>query len=142
MKRDRPLSPSDLYTTPNKKRKVATSPTSTLNKNIFGSKTEYSGNAFSILTGEEEEIMQHFVKAKLYCLDGEWKERGIGTLRLNYPKDNEKSPRLVMRTDNVFKVILNIILFHGMHIERSQDKFIKLFAYEDKLVHLAIKVCN
>ncbi|RHZ87836.1 hypothetical protein Glove_29g167 [Diversispora epigaea] len=96
-----------------------------------------------VLTGEEDEITQFFVRAKLYCLDGQWKERGVGTLRLNYPRNNKKSPRLVMRADNVLKVILNIALFRGMHVERSQEKFVKLFAYEgSKLVHLAIKLSN
>ncbi|RHZ76675.1 hypothetical protein Glove_194g179 [Diversispora epigaea] len=50
-----------------------------------------------------------------------------------------------MRADNVLKVILNVALFHGMHVERSQEKFIRLFAFEgkgDSLVHLAIKLSN
>ncbi|RHZ71622.1 hypothetical protein Glove_256g150 [Diversispora epigaea] len=94
-----------------------------------------------VLTGEEDEIAQHAVKAKLYCMDGHWKERGVGTLRLNYPRNNEKAPRLVMRADNVFRVILNISLFNGMHVEKSQDKFVKLSAFEgSELVHLAIKL--
>ncbi|RHZ88917.1 hypothetical protein Glove_19g19 [Diversispora epigaea] len=94
-----------------------------------------------VLTGEEDEIAQHMVKAKLYCMDEHWKERGVGTLRLNYPINNEKAPRLVMRADNVLRVILNISLFNGMHVEKSQDKFVKLSAFEgSKLVHLAIKL--
>jgi len=50
-----------------------------------------------------------------------------------------------MRADNVLRVILNVTLFHGMNVERSQDKFVRLFAFEGNgasLVHLAIKVCN
>lgn len=50
-----------------------------------------------------------------------------------------------MRTDGVYRVILNVALFHGMHVEKSQEKFVRLFAFEgkgDSLVHLAIKVCN
>ncbi|RHZ87874.1 hypothetical protein Glove_29g175 [Diversispora epigaea] len=97
-----------------------------------------------VFTGEENETAQHSTRAKLFCMDGKtWKERGVGILKLNYPISNEKSPRIVMRADNVLKVILNVALFHRMHIERSQEKFIRLFAFEgDQLVHLAIKLPN
>ncbi|RHZ66072.1 hypothetical protein Glove_309g134 [Diversispora epigaea] len=48
-----------------------------------------------------------------------------------------------MRANTILKVILNVALFHGMHIERSQEKFIRLFVFEgDQLVHLAIKLPN
>jgi len=47
------------------------------------------------MTGEEDEITQHSVRAKLYCLDNQaWKERGVGTLKLNYSRKYGKSPRL------------------------------------------------
>ncbi|RHZ55839.1 hypothetical protein Glove_410g86 [Diversispora epigaea] len=97
-----------------------------------------------VFTGEENETAQHSTRAKLFCMDGKtWKERGVGILKLNYPISNERSPRIVMWADNVLKVILNVALFHGMHIERSQEKFIRLFAFEgDQLVHLAIKLPN
>ncbi|CAG8825306.1 16740_t:CDS:2, partial [Dentiscutata erythropus] len=76
-------------------------------------------------TGEENEITRIAIRAKLYCLNvQEWKERGVGILRLNYSKNNENSPRLVMRSENVLKVILNVALFHGMQVERSQEKFL------------------
>ncbi|RHZ89010.1 hypothetical protein Glove_19g39 [Diversispora epigaea] len=108
----------------------------------FGTVTQTLLQEQKVLTGEEDEVTKYLVRAKLYCMDGQWKERGVGTLRLNYPKNNKKSPRLVMRSDNVFRVILNVALFNRMHIERSQDKFVKLIAFEGKLVHLVIKVCN
>ncbi|CAG8493617.1 5820_t:CDS:2 [Diversispora eburnea] len=96
-----------------------------------------------VSTGEENEVTLHSVRAKLYCMDGSvWKERGVGILKLNYSRDNEKSPRLVMRTENVLRVILNVSLFPGMHAERSQEKFVRLIAFEDKLVHLAVKVSD
>ncbi|RHZ76733.1 hypothetical protein Glove_194g188 [Diversispora epigaea] len=78
---------------------------------------------YLVIIREENEITQHSVQAK----------------------NEEKSPRLVMRADNVLKVILNVALFHGMHVERSQEKFIRLFAFEgngDSLVHPAIKLSN
>ncbi|RHZ75141.1 hypothetical protein Glove_217g243 [Diversispora epigaea] len=50
-----------------------------------------------------------------------------------------------MRADNVLRVILNVTLFRGMNVERSQEKFVRLFAFEGNgasLVHLAIKLSN
>ncbi|RHZ59075.1 hypothetical protein Glove_365g290 [Diversispora epigaea] len=110
----------------------------------FGTETQTLFHELEVLTGEENENTRHSIRAKLYCLDGQtWKERGVGTLKLNYPNNNENSPRLVMRADNVLRVILNVSLFHGMHIERSQEKFVRLFAFEgDILVHLAVKLPN
>ncbi|RHZ80748.1 hypothetical protein Glove_132g200 [Diversispora epigaea] len=121
----------------------------------FGTETQTKFHELEVLTGEENEATGHSVRAKLYCLDEQtWKERGVGTLRLNYPRNNDKSPRLgklsvlsrpllFMRADNVLRVILNVALFHGMHVERSQEKFVRIFAFEgDLLVHLAIKLLN
>ncbi|CAG8791638.1 20806_t:CDS:2, partial [Cetraspora pellucida] len=100
-----------------------------------------------VFTGEEEEITRHTVRAKLFCMGNEhqWKERGVGMLKLNYPKDCEKSPRLIMRADGVLRVILNISLFHGMSVERSQEKFVRIVAFEGTSttpVHFAIKLSN
>ncbi|RHZ80815.1 hypothetical protein Glove_132g297 [Diversispora epigaea] len=110
----------------------------------FGTGAQALLNEQEVLTGEENEITQHSIKSKLYCMEGQtWKERGVGTLKLNYPGDIEKSPRLVMRADNVLRVILNVALFPGMHVERSQEKFVRLLAFEGgQLVHLAIKLSN
>ena len=49
-----------------------------------------------------------------------------------------------MRADGVLKVILNIALFYGMSVERAQERFVRVIAFEgsDQIpVHLAIKVC-
>ena len=48
-----------------------------------------------------------------------------------------------MRADGVLRVILNVALFHGMNVERSQEKFVRLFAFEENNsapVQFAIKV--
>ncbi|RHZ76679.1 hypothetical protein Glove_194g151 [Diversispora epigaea] len=98
-------------------------------KGIFGSGTKYTGNSLmgSFTNGEEngndknmeseaeeevpfrtgDEITQHSVRAKLYCMDGTWKKRGIGTLRLNYPRNYKKLPRLA---DDLYKAIIDAIL--------------------------------
>ncbi|RHZ72111.1 hypothetical protein Glove_246g37 [Diversispora epigaea] len=60
----------------------------------FGTVTQTLLQEQKVLTGEEDEVTKYLVRAKLYCMDGQWKERGVGTLRLNYPKNNKKSPRL------------------------------------------------
>ncbi|KAF0496001.1 hypothetical protein F8M41_021086 [Gigaspora margarita] len=103
-----------------------------------------------VITGEEDEITRHTVRAKLFCMDRghQWKERGVGMLKLNYPKNYEKSPRpprLVMRADGVLRVILNIALFNGMSVEKLQEKFVRIVAFEGTSttpVHFAIKLSN
>ena len=48
-----------------------------------------------------------------------------------------------MRADGVLKVILNVALFHGMSVERSQERFVRIVAFEgnDQIpAHLAVKV--
>ncbi|CAG8504793.1 7986_t:CDS:10, partial [Diversispora eburnea] len=83
------------------------------------------------------------VRVKLHCMDGPvWKERGIGILKLNYSKDNKKSPQFVIRTENMLRVNLNVSLFPGIHDERSHDKFERLIVFEDKLFHLALMNSN
>ncbi|KAI9839232.1 MAG: hypothetical protein M1819_003225 [Sarea resinae] len=64
-------------------------------------------------TGEKGETAKFACRSKLYAFTGkEWKERGTGTFKLNIPEagaDGEgKKARLLMRTEQVYKVILNI----------------------------------
>ena len=88
---------------------------------------------------------------QLFCMDRghQWKERGVGMLKLNYPNNYEKSPRpprLVMRADGVLRVILNIALFNGMSVEKITRKICeKIVAFEGTSttpVHFAIKLSN
>lgn len=74
----------------------------------------------------------------------QYKERGLGTLRLNVKKSDTSKARLVMRAEGVFRLLLNANLFHGMACGVSQDpKYIKLSVLEDGVtVHHAIKVSN
>ena len=66
-------------------------------------------------TGEEDEITEYSCRAKLYnfttVAEGrkEWKERGIGVVRLNNKVAEGKQPtaRLVMRADGSHRVVLN-----------------------------------
>lgn len=77
-------------------------------------------------TGEEGESTLFSCKAKLYHFTGkEWKERGIGTFKLNVTDDGDESKmtaRLIMRTVGVFRVVLNTPVFKGMKIGDNEGK--------------------
>lgn len=72
-------------------------------------------NNNTVETGEEGETTEYTCRAKLYNFvdKKEWKERGIGVIRLNVtePKPDEEGStikaRLVMRADGSHRVILN-----------------------------------
>jgi len=103
-----------------------------------------------MLTGEEDEFTQTSIpRAKLYVMDAnEWKERGVGQLRVNTKRDysgaeSKTSVRLVMRSEAVLRLILNVSLFPGMQVTLSQDKFVRLSAFEEgQLKHFTIRVAN
>ena len=64
---------------------------------------------FQKVTGEENEDCIFKMRAKLYRFrDGEWKERGIGFLKLNRHKTNNKI-RLIMRQDKTLKPVANFL---------------------------------
>lgn len=72
-----------------------------------------------VATGEEEERTFFAAKAKLFHFkDGEWKERGLGTFKLNgqASKDHpgKLRARMIMRNDGNMRVMLNSPLFKGM----------------------------
>lgn len=61
-------------------------------------------------TGEEAEDTLWTGRAKLYSFENEaksWKERGIGTLKLNATKDSPRKARFVLRADGTHRLILN-----------------------------------
>ncbi|KAJ5805060.1 hypothetical protein N7474_010947, partial [Penicillium riverlandense] len=72
----------------------------------------------TIETGEEEEENLFACKAKLFHFsDKEWKERGIGTFKINTKKDSDGKlgARMIMRADGAFRVMLNSPVFKGMN---------------------------
>lgn len=97
----------------------------------------------SVTTGEEDEETIHQVRGKLYMLiDGAWKERGTGLLKLNVRASDGSGARLreyfsiqtqiifrflncrvltVMRKEAVYALLLNVPLFYGMKCELAQD---------------------
>ncbi|KAF8579940.1 hypothetical protein K439DRAFT_1663031 [Ramaria rubella] len=90
-----------------------------------------------VTTGEEEERTEHQVRAKLFALeDGLWKERGVGTLKLNVHKKTGRA-RMVLRTDGVLRLVLNTSLFKGMNFAIAQDpRYVKFGLIVDKKIQL------
>lgn len=63
-------------------------------------------------TGEEGETSAWAGRAKLYTMSGEgssraWKERGVGTFKLNVTVDEPKKARFVLRADGTHRLLLN-----------------------------------
>lgn len=63
-------------------------------------------------TGEEDETTLFSSRAKLYAFEkGEWKERGVGTFKLNISSvgtgDEKRSARLLMRLEGSHRLLLN-----------------------------------
>lgn len=105
-------------------------------------------------TGEEDEETVYQHKAKLLVLDtksNQWKERGSGTFRVNV-KAVTSQVRLVMRTDSVYRLILNLLLFPEIKVFLMQERFVRFAGFESetkedgsqetKLVNYALKVMN
>ncbi|KAH6915775.1 hypothetical protein BKA70DRAFT_469841 [Coprinopsis sp. MPI-PUGE-AT-0042] len=99
-----------------------------------------------VMTGEEDEETVIQVRGKLYALqDGnQWKERGTGIIRLNVKRQDGSSPRLVMRKDAVYTLLLNVTLFPGMRCVLAQDpRYIRFSIIEDgKTVHYNLRVAS
>lgn len=118
-------------------------------------------------TGEELEESTFSCRAKLYALDltsadKSWKERGVGTLHVNTfkkskdPSDDDNAEkaakttsRLVMRSDGLLRVVLNVPLlksfevFKGMKSSLQSEKFVRITAIEDsKPIQYALKTGN
>ena len=85
----------------------------------------------AVVTGEEDDEVLHSVRAKLFLLeDGNWKERGTGTIRLLAGNSDDQT-RLVMRNDATHRLILNVALFGAMVCSVYQDKFVRFSAVEN-----------
>ncbi|RHZ44960.1 Ran-binding domain-containing protein [Aspergillus thermomutatus] len=94
-----------------------------------------------IETGEEQEKTYFSCKAKLFQFTNkEWKERGIGTFKVNVKitdgQEDKKAARMIMRADGVLRVMLNTPLFKGMKVgdasgNEPKSKQIHLVGVED-----------
>ncbi|KAL5974995.1 Ran-binding protein 1 c [Asimina triloba] len=73
----------------------------------------------AVTTGEEDEDVVLDLKAKLYRFDKEgnqWKERGVGTVKLLKRKENGKV-RLVMRQAKTLKICANHLVLPSISIQ-------------------------
>lgn len=71
-----------------------------------------------VKTGEEEEEKMFGERAKLFRFDSdtkEWKERGIGEIKILYLKDSHKY-RIIMRREQVLKVCANHYILPDMKL--------------------------
>lgn len=91
---------------------------------VFGSKPDSSLKEVPIETGEENEQTVFTADAVLFeFLQGGWKERGKGEVKLNLPvSDEAKKPRLVMRTKGNYRLVLNASLYPDMALKDMDKK--------------------
>lgn len=74
------------------------------------------------ITGEENETILFERRAKLYkYIEKEWKEKGVGLLKILKNNDTNKV-RLVMRREQVYKVCANHFLYDNMELMSKSDK--------------------
>ncbi|PKA64517.1 Ran-binding protein 1 like b [Apostasia shenzhenica] len=84
--------------------------------------TQPSLQEVQIETGEENEKSVFAADATLYeYLDGAWKERGKGEIKVNTSVSGEKA-RLVMRAKGNYRLILNASLFPDMKLTNMDKK--------------------
>ncbi|TPX74363.1 hypothetical protein CcCBS67573_g04362, partial [Chytriomyces confervae] len=100
-----------------------------------------------VKTGEEGESNVFHTRCKLYRMDesNTWKERGMGSLKLNCD-DTNTSARLVMRSEGALRLILNVRVLPGMPCQIVQEKYVQFACCEDasgdKLTRFLVKTGN
>ena len=74
-------------------------------------------------TGEENEEVVFNADSILYeFMDGGWKERGKGEVKINVSKPEKEKARLVMRARGNYRLILNASLFPDMKLTTMDKK--------------------
>ncbi|PON58930.1 Talin [Trema orientale] len=103
------------------------------NSSLFGtsstsvvSKSEGSGfppmQEVEVETGEENEEVVFNADSALYeFIEGSWKERGKGEIKINVSKPAKEKARLLMRTRGNYRLILNANIFPDIKLT-SMDK--------------------
>ncbi|BBN12261.1 Ran-binding protein 3 [Marchantia polymorpha subsp. ruderalis] len=77
----------------------------------------------TVETGEEKEKAVFTADASLFeFIDGGWKERGKGELRVNVSEEKDKRPRLVMRSKGNLRLLLNASLFPDMKLSKMDNR--------------------
>ena len=73
-----------------------------------------------IQSGEENEDVVFSERGKLYRYDDtlkQWKERGVGVIKILKHKEKDKKIRILMRREQVFKICCNHYITVGMSLE-------------------------
>lgn len=102
-----------------------------------------------VATGEESENNVFTCKAKLFHFsDKVWKERGIGTFKINVRNvDGKETGRMIMRADGAGRVMLNSPIFKGMSYGDANNKppsskqIMLVGTEEGRTVPLLLRVC-
>ncbi|ESO06132.1 hypothetical protein HELRODRAFT_64615, partial [Helobdella robusta] len=98
-------------------------------------------------TGEEDETEVHKQRSVLYRFDdNQWKERGVGDMKILKNKTNGRVYRLLFRRDQIHKVVCNHLLTPDIKLKPMQtsEKAWCWFANdfsdgEVKMEHFAIR---
>ncbi len=94
------------------------------------------GKGSSTATGEEGEETKFSSRVKLFELDAEdreWKEKGLGVLKVNESMSTGEG-RIIMRSEGVLRVLVNIRLFPGMKYELVQERSIRFSGIVEKAI--------
>ena len=86
-----------------------------------------------VKTGEENEQVLFTHRAKLFRFDsiiGQWKERGIGDIKL-LKNVNTNKVRIIMRRDQIFKICCNHFITSDMSLLAFQDRSWMWFTLSD-----------
>lgn len=83
-----------------------------------------------VVTGEENENVLFKSRAKLYrFISEEWKERGIGDVKILQRKDNFKC-RIIMRRDQIHKICLNHNLCPNLNLSEMANSQGKAWVWQ------------
>ena len=74
-----------------------------------------------VKSGEEEEEIKFENRAKLYRYDKEWKERGLGYIKILQHKETHKT-RILMRREQVMKICANHLIQPEMNLTVMDGK--------------------
>ncbi|PRT56275.1 Ran-specific GTPase-activating protein 2 [Wickerhamiella sorbophila] len=98
----------------------------------------------TVQTGEENESTLFTSRARLYALSfadtaAGWKERGVGVLKVNV--DDSNRARIVMRSEGLLRVVLNMPLAKNTQINKGfksslvTEKFVQIVGIETDVPH-------
>lgn len=86
-----------------------------------------------VVTGEENEEVMFKQRCRLYRFDGEtkeWKEKGVGEMKVLKHKTNEHVYRILMRRDQVLKLCANHRVTRDLKLEIFNEKQVRWHAQD------------